>query len=147
LQQPVTVEKLKDIKPKVMAQMLNDQDATLMDLTFEERIGIMVEKEWISRKNSRNKRLLYSASLGIDACIEDIDYTADRKIDKKTVQTLSACAFIAQKLNIVLIPLHCFFQPTVFHAISASVGEPLFQVYQPYISVQYLILEITQMLY
>jgi DNA replication protein DnaC len=97
-----TVEKLKDMKLKVMAQMLDDQDSTLRDLTFEERIGIMVEKEWISRKNSRIKRLLYSASLGIDACIEDIDHTADRKIDKKTVQTLSTCAFIVQKLNIVI---------------------------------------------
>ena len=72
------------------------------NLTFEERISMMVEKEWISRKNSRIKRLLYSASLGIDACIEDIDYNADRKIDKKTVQTLSTCAFMAQKLNIVI---------------------------------------------
>lgn len=97
-----TVAKLRDMKLKVMAQMLNDPDPSLRELSFEERLGIMVEKEWMSRKNSRIKRLLYSASLGINACIEDIDYTQDRKIDKKTVQALSSCAFIEQKLNIVI---------------------------------------------
>lgn len=78
-----TVEKLKDMKLKVMAQLLSDPDPALRELSFEERFGIMVEKEWMSRKNSRIKRLLYNASLGVNACIEDIDYTQDRKIDKK----------------------------------------------------------------
>lgn len=97
-----TVEKLKDMKLRVMAQALIDQDPALRELSFEERLGIMVEKEWLHRKNARIKRLLYKASLGINACIEDIDYTQDRKIDKKTIQTLSSCIFIEQKLNILI---------------------------------------------
>jgi len=97
-----TVEKLKSLKLKVMAQMLNEPDAALRDLSFEERLGIMVEKEWLAKKNARIQRLLRQASLGLNACMEDIDYTADRTIDKKTVQTLSTCAFIEQKLNIVI---------------------------------------------
>jgi DNA replication protein DnaC len=97
-----TVDKLRDMKLKVMAQMLRDQDPSIRELTFEERLGIMVEKEWLSRKNSRIKRLLHNASLGINTCIEDIDYTENRKIDKKTVQTLSTCSFIEQKLNIII---------------------------------------------
>jgi DNA replication protein DnaC len=97
-----TVEKLKDLKLKVMAQMLSDQDDSLKELSFEERLGIMVEKEWLAKKNSRIKRLLNNASLGLNACIEDIDYSVDRTIDKKTIQKLSSCAFIEQKLNIVI---------------------------------------------
>lgn len=97
-----TVEKLRDMKLNVMAQMLSEPDAALRDLSFEERLGIMVENEWMSRKNSRIKRLLGSASFGLNACIEDIDYTTDRTIDKKTIQTLSTSAFIEQKLNIVI---------------------------------------------
>lgn len=97
-----TVEKLKDMKLKVMAQMLSDPDNALKELSFEERLGIMVEKEWMSKKNSRIKRLINNAVLGINACIEDIDYTSDRKIDKKTIQQLSSCSFIEQKLNIVI---------------------------------------------
>ncbi len=97
-----TIEKLKDMKLKVMASMLADPDPTLRELSFEERLGLMVEKEWLARKNSRIKRLLKAAFLGIDACVEDIHYSTDRTIDKKTVQMLSTCAFIEQKLNIVI---------------------------------------------
>jgi len=95
-----TVEKLRGMKLKVMAQVF--VDPALRDLSFEERLAIMVEKEWLQRKNNRIKRLLYKASLAINACIEDIDYTQDRKIDKKTIRTLSSCIFIEQKLNIII---------------------------------------------
>lgn len=97
-----TIEKLKDMKLKAMAQMMSDPDSSLRDLTFEERFGIMVEKEWLARKNSRIKRLIHAASLGMAACIEDIDYTIDRKIDKKVIQKLSTCSFIEQRLNVVI---------------------------------------------
>jgi DNA replication protein DnaC len=97
-----TVDKLRDMKLKVMAQMLKDPDPSLRELTFEERLGIMVEEEWLSRKNARIKRLIHNASFGISACIEDIDYTEDRKIDKKIIQTLSTCSFIEQRLNIII---------------------------------------------
>lgn len=97
-----TVEKLKDLKLKVMAQMLSDPDNSLKELSFEERLGIMVEKEWLAKKNSRIKRLLNNASLGLNACIEDIDYSIDRSIDKKAIQKLSSCSFVEQKLNIVI---------------------------------------------
>jgi len=97
-----TVEKLRDLKLKVMAQMLSVPDNSLEELSFEERLGIMVEKEWLAKKNSRVKRLLNNASLGLNACIEDIDYSVDRTIDKKTLQKLSSCIFIEQKLNIVI---------------------------------------------
>ena len=95
-----TVEKLKDMKLKVMVQMF--ADPALRELSFEERLGIMIEKEWLHRKNARIKRFLYNASLAINACIEDIDYTQDRKIDKKTIRTLSSCTFIEQKFNIII---------------------------------------------
>lgn len=97
-----TVEKLRDLKLKVMAQMMSELDPALRELSFEERLGIMVEKEWLAKKNARIKRLLISASLGLNACLEDIDYLADRTIDKKTIQTLSTCSFIEQQLNIVI---------------------------------------------
>lgn len=97
-----TVEKLKDLKLKTMARMLCDSDSNLRDLSFEERLGIMVEKEWLAKKNARIKRLLNSAKLGLDACIEDVSYCADRVIDKKTIQVLSTCTYIEQKLNIVI---------------------------------------------
>ena len=49
----------------------------------------MVDKEWLAKKNTRIKRLLRKAVLGIDACIEDIEYSAGRSIDKKTIRVPS----------------------------------------------------------
>lgn len=97
-----TIEKLIDLKLKVMAQMMREPNHTLQELSFEERLAIMVEKEWLAKKNTKIKRLLKSASLGLDACIEDIDYSSQRTIDKQVIKTLSTCTFIEQKLNIVI---------------------------------------------
>ena len=97
-----TIDKLRDMKLKAMAQMMAEPDHSLQELCFEERLGIMVEKEWLSRKNSKIKRLLTAACLDLNACIEDINYSADRTIDKKMIKTLSSCTFIEQKLNIII---------------------------------------------
>lgn len=61
-----TIEKLKDLKLKVMAQMLAEPDNSLREFSFEERLGIMVEKEWLAKKNARIKRLLTSVSLQVN---------------------------------------------------------------------------------
>lgn len=97
-----TIEKLMDLKLRVMAQMMKEPEHNLLELSFEERLGIMVEREWLAKKNARIKRLLRNASLGITACIEDIDYSSQRTIDKQVIRTLSTCAFIEQKLNIII---------------------------------------------
>lgn len=96
-----TIEKLRDMKLKAMAQMLSETEPELLSLSFEERFGLMVEKEWTAKKNSKIKRLLRSATLGQDACIEDIDYQADRNINKQSVLELANCAFIEKSLNIL----------------------------------------------
>jgi len=97
-----TIEKLKDMKLKVMAQMLTDPDSAVRDLSFEDRLALMVDGQWFAKRNAKIKRLLNSASLAVDACIEDIRYRPDRTIDKRAVQTLSTCTYVEQKLNIVV---------------------------------------------
>lgn len=84
-----TISRLKELKLKTMASMLSEPDHSLLELSFEERFSLMVEREWISRKNNKIKRLLHTADLSQNACLEDIRYSDDRSIDKKTIQTLS----------------------------------------------------------
>lgn len=97
-----TIEKPMDLKLKAMTQMMREHDHILEGLSFEDRLAIMVEKEQLAKKNAMIKRLLKSASLGLNACIEDIDYSPQRTIDKQVIKTLSTCNFIDQKLNIVI---------------------------------------------
>jgi len=96
-----TIEKLRDMKLKTMAQMLSQPDPSYLELSFEERLGLMVEKEWIAKKNSKIKRLLRNANLGLNACIEDIDYYSNRTINKQSILELASCDFIEKSLNII----------------------------------------------
>lgn len=45
-----TVEKLREMKLKVMAQMLKDPDPSLKELSFEERLGIMGKRNGYPEK-------------------------------------------------------------------------------------------------
>ena len=85
-----TIEKLRDMKLKAMAQMLSEANPSDLELSFEERLGLMVEKEWMAKKNSKIKRLLRNANLGINACIEDIEYSSNRAIDKQSIVELAS---------------------------------------------------------
>lgn len=79
-----TVEKLRDMKLKTMAQMFCESNPAYLELSFEERFGLMVEKEWMAKKNSKIKHLLKNANLGLNACIEDIclkSYTLEESRD------------------------------------------------------------------
>ena len=81
--------------------MLSEPNPSDLELSFEERLGLMVEKEWMAKKNSKIKRLLRNANLGLNACIEDIEYSSNRAIDKQSILELASCGFIEKSLNII----------------------------------------------
>ena len=58
-----TIQKLRDLKLKVMAEMLDEPDNTLRELSFEERFAIMVERQWQVKKNAKINRLLNNIKL------------------------------------------------------------------------------------
>lgn len=97
-----TTEKLRDMKLKVMAEMLSETTPEILDLSFEDRFGLMVENQWLAKKNARTQKLIRTASFGINACLENIDYSPDRKIDKRTIAVLSSCNYIEQRLNLII---------------------------------------------
>lgn len=97
-----TIEKLRQMKLKVMADMLMETTPEMLSMSFEDRLGLMVENQWLAKKNSKVQTLLRSAGFRINAHLEDIDYRPDRKIDTKTIANLSTCNYIEQKLNIII---------------------------------------------
>jgi DNA replication protein DnaC len=85
-----------------MAKAYQDPEPGSNDLSFDDRFGILVEKEWYAKKNARIARLKSRSGLGGDACLEDIDYRKDRNISKKDVSMIGSCVFIEQKLNVII---------------------------------------------
>lgn len=101
LNQP-TIQKLKEMRLPVMAQMLAGPTETELDMSFEDRLALMVESEWLARRNNRIKRLLKKASFPMTASIENIDYEHQKGLDKKLIQKLAGCGYIEQHLNLII---------------------------------------------
>lgn len=72
------------------------------DLPFEERLGLLVDREVASRDTRRLARLLTAAKLRQPACVEDIDYRARRGLDKRQVASLVECAWIRTHHNLLV---------------------------------------------
>jgi len=101
-----TASKLREMKMSVMAQSFEKQasDTSFASLSFEERFGLIVDSEYITRKNNRLNRLIRDASYSESgASIENIEYHADRELDKGLITQLGTCNYIKQKHNVIIL--------------------------------------------
>jgi DNA replication protein DnaC len=102
----MTLNKLHEMRLSAMAAAFQDQirDQALSSLSFEERFGLIVDVEWARRKNNRLAKLIRSAGFSdTSACVENVEYAPDRKLDKATISTLATCNYIQDKHNIVIL--------------------------------------------
>jgi DNA replication protein DnaC len=73
------------------------------DMSFEERLGLLVDYEQTWRENRRLERLLKRARLKQpDACVEDIDYSHKRGLEKRLMASLMTCDWIRQHRNLCI---------------------------------------------
>ena len=101
-----TISKLNEMRLPSMAESFRQQiqDQSFNELCFEERFGLMVDTEWARRKNNKLSRLIRKADFHFSqACIEDVEYHADRKLDKTQITRLSTCTYIQEKHNIIIL--------------------------------------------
>ena len=101
-----TLTKLHEIRLGVMAQHFRQQalNPAMREMAFEERFGLLVDAEWSARKSNRLKRLIKNAHYSISgACVEDIAYHADRKLDKTLIARLEGCSYIHENHNVIIM--------------------------------------------
>jgi IstB-like ATP binding protein len=101
-----TIQKLNDMKLHAMAKVLREILATAPGngLSFEEKVGLIVDREWTDRDNRRLSWRLKEAKLGTGrACLEDVTIDASRGIDKSAIRDLATCAWAKAKQNVVII--------------------------------------------
>lgn len=102
LNQP-TLNKLRALKLTGMADAFAEQlQKPLSDLDFTERLGILVEQEWLLRENRKLKRRITQAKLQQPACIEDINYDKQRGLAKVKILELSRNTWVTQHANILI---------------------------------------------
>lgn len=101
-----TVAKLQEMKLGTMAASFQKQlsDNVTSELSFEDRFGLLVDAEWTARKNNRLTRLIRKADYAFpNACLEDIEYHADRKLDKTLIARLGSCGYVDDCHNIMIL--------------------------------------------
>jgi len=99
-----TREHLYTLRLTGMLQALEEQlgQPAMAELSFEERLGMLVDREILYRENRRLERLLRGAKLRVGACIEDIDYRHARGLEKSRMASLVALDWVRQSLNLCL---------------------------------------------
>jgi DNA replication protein DnaC len=98
------IEKLLLMRLFGMAEGLREQSDAYRDLSFEERFGLLVDKEKLYRENSQIKALLSHAHLRHpNACFEDIDFRTRRGLSKDTMLKFAQNDWIRNHQNIIII--------------------------------------------
>ncbi len=99
-----TLEKLQTLRLSGMYKALIEQMKLpeVDTLSFEERLGLLADRELTERENRRLKTCLSQAKLKHNACLEDIDYRAPRGLDKALMLELGSCRWIHDRLNLII---------------------------------------------
>jgi len=100
-----TLSKLTEMRLGAMNEEFVRQTElpAMSSLSFDERFALIVEAEWINRYNAKINRLLKSAKLRCpSACLEDIDFSSDRNLDRALVARLSDMSWITEGRNLLI---------------------------------------------
>ncbi len=99
-----TIERLHEMRLTGMAAALEEQQtrSDVADLSFEDRLALLIQREMSFREDRRLTRLLQLAKLRLPACVEDLDFRSPRGLDKSLVLRLATCDWVREH-EVVLI--------------------------------------------
>ena len=101
-----TVRKLQEMHLGVMAEAFSAQleDAQFQAVSFEDRFAMLVDAEWSARKSNRLARLIRNAGYADPAaCVENIEYLPERKLDREQILRLASCAYLHEAYNVIIL--------------------------------------------
>jgi len=98
------IDTLNRLKLLGMALALGEQVAqpAAQELSFEDRLTLLLERESLHRENRRLTRLLQLAQLKERAVVEDIDYRARRGLDRSQLSSLASCEWVRAGQNLLI---------------------------------------------
>ena len=98
-------EKLQQLKFRGMRHALEEQlqQHDIDDLSFTERLALLLDRELLERENHRLNIRLKKAKLKQQASIEDIDFKHPRGLSKQLILALASCKWVKDHNNILLI--------------------------------------------
>jgi len=99
-----TLENLRQMRLPGMADAYSAQlqQPDISALSFDERFGLLVDREWTARQDRRLARLLTAAHLKLPACPEDIDFAAPRGLDRALLRELAGARWVREHHNVLI---------------------------------------------
>jgi DNA replication protein DnaC len=99
-----TLEKMYSLRLTGMLSALEKQQniQDIESLSFDERLGLLLDREMTLRQSKRLQTRLKKAKLRHKAAVEDIDYRHPRKLDKGQVLKLCDCQWIKEHHNLII---------------------------------------------
>ena len=99
-----TLEKMQEMRMHALAEAFEQQLASSQyaELSFEERVGLLIDSEWTSREQRKLARRLKAARLRYQASLEDVDFKTPRGLDRQVVLSLGTCRWIQDHQNLIL---------------------------------------------
>jgi DNA replication protein DnaC len=99
-----TLEKMNAMKLSGMADALRQQRGSPehTKLSFDERLGLLVDAEWTAREQRKLTKRLRAAKLRYPASVEDIDFKHPRGLDRQQVLSLANGGFVQNRHNLVI---------------------------------------------
>jgi len=100
-----TLDKIEQLRLFGMAKALREQfqNQAAATLSFEERLGLLIDREMSERENKRLVTRLRTAKLRVSAAIEDIDFRQPRGLDKSLILSLASNQWITEHHNLLII--------------------------------------------
>ena len=92
-------DQLRELRLSTFRNALREQQANpkYNDLTFEDRLSLLVEAECSQRRENRIKRNIRSASFPMQATLEDLDFSPARGLDRRLILELGQSSWIASR--------------------------------------------------
>lgn len=99
-----TIERLHQLRlPGFVAGLVEQQQSKqYQEMPFDERLGLLVEKEYLRRENSRLCSRIKHARLKQPVTVDTIDFTLPRKLDKAQFLDLAQCRWIDNAQNLLI---------------------------------------------
>ena len=99
-----TLDKLAALKLRGMLEALQEQRqmSEYSNLTFEERLGMLVDREAIVRQNKLIAGRMRRAALRQEVAVEDIDFRHPRGLDRSVVLSLATCQWVRGRRNCLI---------------------------------------------
>ncbi len=99
------MKQLSELKLTGMATALSaqmEQPGTYEDLSFKERLALLICRESLERDQRKQKRLLQKARLRLEASVHDIDYQPARNLERSRIAQLSQNEWVLRGQNLLI---------------------------------------------